>query len=750
MRSEICAALLASILILVFSSGMAAAVDGKNPIASSGILKQPAVKVMPPPAQQYHYRAVTRAPVLKSGQVKAGTLSWQCQGSVCKISGPWPTPAVSACITLASQVGAIRSYGYSGHMLSAAQLKQCNAGVVKKVRPTNGVSEKFKRLAPPLKPLPKPAAPTGGNRLVTVPVPDHTLPGLKLTAPLAESQVFTPLPAEPKVPATRNSTKKSQFPGSNLAAAVKAYRQPILEKTIRHKLVTGKETVYTVLTQTGGPRNTGVAVDRTAFAHHAWKGKILLPNLARQAKAIRIAPKGEKATGAEKSAQWALKNPDGSLSKRILDVNGRLAGNITFTRDGSVRIGIDLSGNQEADLYEMVTSDGEHSLLASPAGKAALEHFLSGGKNPLCNPGMAGARPAGGGFAGGMISGGDKTAMQVACGQNDHKPGNGGSAAGGSGGVSGNPGGQLTDTMCKDVLSRHRGRPGNPGMVQGDPAPEDRENFNWSRALAGAAASLFHIPPDKKTDSTGQDIVTVLGVIFGGGAANVTNPIGDGLNAGAPRFVNEADRDLKYFEERQDPGDNTHPDPAVVDRACAAGSTSRYCGAWHRDHDSERSGSNNNGGDNASDPGPDQQNDSDTALYNLCQARARSQAMWDSNTKDTSYVHQLCENPASQPNPAGEAGSATLGGAYGSSVTLATYCGQDGGQGTPAPSAERLTEQAGDGRHCGPTESPGADGQCHGVGRQFGLGNGKQVNVTYGAIIGFTPFNPAFDPPPAQ
>jgi len=68
-----------------------------------------------------------------------------------------------------------------------------------------------------------------------------------------------------------------------------------------------------------------------------------------------------------------------------------------------------------------------------------------------------------------MIAGSDKTVMQVAGGRKEHKPGNGiSSAAGGGGGISGDPGGRVTDPMCKDVLSRHGGRPGNPGMVIGD------------------------------------------------------------------------------------------------------------------------------------------------------------------------------------------------------------------------------------------------------------------------------------------
>ncbi|MEJ2590811.1 MAG: hypothetical protein P8178_05315 [Candidatus Thiodiazotropha sp.] len=546
-------------------------------------------------------------------------------------------------------------------------------------------------------------------------------------APISQTKVI-PFSANPAVKANKPDV-----------AMAPPRRMPSLVKSLRSKLESDKATSYTVLTQQGPS-------GKNAFSRKAWTGKILLPNLARQGKPIRIPPKGKAKRANGQAVQWLLENPDGSLSKQIRDVNGRLAGNITFTPDGSTRVAIDLTGDQEADLYELITSDGEHSLLASPAGKTALDHFLNGGSNPLCSPDVAGTSPSGGGFAGGMISASDETAMQVTCGRNEYKPGNGGSTAGGSGGISGDPGGQVTDSMCKDVLSRHRARPGNPGMVEGNPAPEDREDFNWSRALQAAARSLFHTAPDRKRDTTGQDTVSLLGSVFGGTSASVTNAVGDGLNAGAPHFVNEADRDLKHFEEAQDPGDDTHPDPAVVDRACAAGSTSRYCAAWHREHDEAGAGSGNSGGDNSSDPGPDQQKDPDTALLSMCQARASAQALRDAMMKNTHYVQQLCADPSSQPNPAGMTGSATLGGSYSSSITLATYCGQGRGRGTPAPSAERLAHQAQGGSHCGATESAGADGQCHGVGQQFGLRNGQQVNLTYGAVIGFTPFNPALDP----
>lgn len=78
-------------------------------------------------AQAYQYVARTATPAARTGAVTAGSLTWQCSGSECRISGPWPAPGVAACAALAGQVGRIASYGRSGAMLSAEQLTQCNA-----------------------------------------------------------------------------------------------------------------------------------------------------------------------------------------------------------------------------------------------------------------------------------------------------------------------------------------------------------------------------------------------------------------------------------------------------------------------------------------------------------------------------------------------------------------------------------------------------------------------------------------------
>ena len=67
---------------------------------------------------QYTYTARTAAPVHRSGGVTANGIMWTCAGSSCAVTGPWPNPGVSACATLAREVGTIIAYGRSGVVLN--------------------------------------------------------------------------------------------------------------------------------------------------------------------------------------------------------------------------------------------------------------------------------------------------------------------------------------------------------------------------------------------------------------------------------------------------------------------------------------------------------------------------------------------------------------------------------------------------------------------------------------------------------
>lgn len=606
--------------------------------------------------RSYYYVAKTSKKVRKQGKVNASGIKWICKKNRCTTKGPWTKPSVTACKSLAKQVGPIRSFGRSGHYLSKKYLRQCNQKI--------SSSRKKKKYI--------------------------------------------------KYRAKRNYLKQKNISRLNKQKAKQFFNRLPLDPAIKAKLSHLRDVRYLVMTNALSGRSHRIE-------RRIWTGKILLPDLRKKGKVvpIRFTRKASKGIPSRTKTAWFIKNPDGSLSRQILNSQGRLAGNITFTKDGSVRIGFDLNGDQVADLYETIISSGEHSLLASPAGQAALNHFRNGGKNPLCNSGAAGSK-SGDTFAIGMISGSDKTAMQVVCGQKPHKPANGGSASSGGGKISGNLAGRATDAMCKGVLSQHRGQPGNPGMTMGDPvgSDDDPRQFHWGRAFVEIGKSLL----------------------------GVAATIGDALSAGGGHYVNDADEALRSFESTHSYNEfqghdssNEQPDGEIVRTACAAGSTSQYCGSWLDNYNRNNPESGSNSGGNSSRPGPDQQTDPDAAMLSFCQNRAKNKAWWASITKDTRYVKQLCDNPASQPNPAGKrsagkTSSATLGGSYGSSVTLNTYCGQNGGQKTPSPS-NRLAGQTGSGSNCGKTESPGTDGKCR-SGTQFNGGSAGKVNVSYGSVIG--------------
>jgi len=686
--------------VLTFLVGTVEAANSANPVLiQQKDIGSASVKKAKPPT--YRYTATTAQNAHQQGKVNAAKIFWDCRGTGCTTSGPWPQPSVRACQNLATLVGPIKSFGRSGHYLSAKNIKQCNQPGSLSANPQKSAGVSSVNLI------------RGGVQ---------TTPALNSKDVRNQSQAF--------------------------------FNRLPVDAAMKTKLATGEQLEYQVLTNAFSG-NSG------RMERRSWRGQILLPDLSisGRKKVIHTQSKAVSGSRARKQEVWVIENPDKSLSKQILNGAGQLAGNITFTKDGAVRIGLDVNGDKVADFYELQVSDGEHSILFSPAGQVAWQRFMNGGANPLCSPG---ASSAGASFAGGMISGSDKTAMQVVCGQSSGSQGGGSSASGASGGgISGNPGGRTMEALCKGALSQHRTRPGNPGRTMGphDDGVASVSAFqtlwnaitgtiaeSWANSLSPAAAANA-----VKVVKGSNFVLSALIAI--GTSDNNVDRVGGVANAGLALVSVPASAFVSIITTPSHAGRSAEEERRLLDTNgyndlgdCDPNTTS--CGGHSTHVNPDGSpfipGSQNG---NSSDPGPDQQTDPDTALYNLCQARARSQAMWDANTKDTSYVHQLCENPASQPSPAGHSSSTTLGGSYGSSITLTSYCGQYGEQ-ESADQVPGAASHSSNGRNCGRTESPGTDGRCHGVGTQFNGGSAGSVNITYGAVIGFEPFNPGFDPDP--
>jgi hypothetical protein len=109
----------------------------------------------------FDYTAATFSEAARQGTVDATSIRWQCRGSRCTVSGPWPQPGVMACRALAQQVGRIKSYGHSGASLNASQLAECNDGAASPV-----VSNKNVVVQPSQKNLP----PTKNKTLTPGPI----------------------------------------------------------------------------------------------------------------------------------------------------------------------------------------------------------------------------------------------------------------------------------------------------------------------------------------------------------------------------------------------------------------------------------------------------------------------------------------------------------------------------------------------------------------------------------------------------
>ncbi len=83
---------------------------------------------------QFHYTAITAAPVKKAGIVMTGDVQWTCLGNRCftMISRESAkAPSVGKCFNLANQIGVIIHYGHAKRKLNQQQLKRCNRRVSK-------------------------------------------------------------------------------------------------------------------------------------------------------------------------------------------------------------------------------------------------------------------------------------------------------------------------------------------------------------------------------------------------------------------------------------------------------------------------------------------------------------------------------------------------------------------------------------------------------------------------------------------
>lgn len=117
---------------------------------------------------QYEYTAVVAGRALKQGSVKAGGITWNCVDNQCTVTGPWPTPGLVGCATLAQLVGRLQSYGHPSKQMDAAALTECNAkapepggGTATRevVRPASPPSVKAPAVQPSARPPAAPAPP---------------------------------------------------------------------------------------------------------------------------------------------------------------------------------------------------------------------------------------------------------------------------------------------------------------------------------------------------------------------------------------------------------------------------------------------------------------------------------------------------------------------------------------------------------------------------------------------------------------
>jgi len=121
----------------------------------TGVLLLSALLLHPAGAQTdiiVDYTAVTKNKAARQGTVIAAGISWQCRGSRCTVSGPWPKPGVKACLALARLVGPIISYGHPGASLNDAELAQCNGKVAasSNIKARDAINSADRNTVPPI------------------------------------------------------------------------------------------------------------------------------------------------------------------------------------------------------------------------------------------------------------------------------------------------------------------------------------------------------------------------------------------------------------------------------------------------------------------------------------------------------------------------------------------------------------------------------------------------------------------------
>jgi len=254
-----------------------------------------------------------------------------------------------------------------------------------------------------------------------------------------------------------------------------------------------------------------------------------------------------------------------------------------------------------------------------------------------------------------------------------------------------------------------------------NPIPTDREAMQTSGA-----------------ESQGMSALEELLGFSVGWAVTATKAVKAFIEGGRGDFVNEADKELFHFEQFSE-GTDARPDPETVEEACAAGSTSSYCGEACASGGTQSwctSGGETeveaDVADDAETPAPPPDTETETGgdgdgagqpvendptdISATCEARREAEWRRRSFTNDTRYLRQECSDPREQSAPS----QMSAGG-----VQLSTFCGS-----APETTAPNLSQVVG-ARGCPPTARPGPGGRCS---LTAGTPRTQRGRLSYGAL----------------
>lgn len=483
----------------------------------------------------------------------------------------------------------------------------------------------------------------------------------------------------------------------NLQEVLKDHR---IDQELQDLIESGNDRFYKVYRQ-------GREADYKDGSIRYWRGLLILPDLTKKSALINL-----KADRNDPDNWWYL-NSDDSFSRYIRATPDNIIGLINVDRDGNLFLAYDLDGDRILDVIYTNSAEAGKVLIAEEHYAEKLSDTSWRLRDSPC------------GSDTGAVSGAavelDGMGVFDICAQGYEGGPEGGSneetGLGGLGLLPGSPGSvpDLIGTLCSGFESGS-GPDINPGITSDDTYTE--RYINYMRDLV-----------DKGFDGQRDSLPVSVGrVLFWWFAPGVDSAVKMGLVIAAVLDIINANKEGSGADTTPDadntgnPGDNAEPEDPDREEEDDTG---------EQGQEGEGGGSGEPVGGETTQPGcisgtPDCDRGNE-ALRELCEILNSDDDFLDSveDLENRNAADTNCDDPVINPDSA-EA-----------SETAEIDCYPGKGRGTDTNSVEDVLTIGNSGDDCGPTETPGPEGECNGLGATFSWGAGKgSYWIAFSEVIG--------------